>query len=287
MKTKFFLMIVALALFAFSSCTKNTNPIEPVSAELVDDDAVTDVVFEDVFSSVDIATINLENSFGKSGDTKSLTLADSCPVITVTSRDPQVWPKTITIDYGAGCTGLYGNVRKGKIIIVLTARANVVNATRTVNFENYFFNEIKIEGTKEFKNLGLNTNQNLEFTAKLTGGKLTLPSLKTIERSFNHKREWIAGKNTPRYMGDDEWLITGTASGKNINGITYTNTILTALLRKTACNFLVSGTIKFERSGVEAVVLDYGTGECDAKATLTRGELTKEILLKFKHRLMQ
>jgi hypothetical protein len=287
MKTKLFLLIMALALFTFSSCTKNTNPIETKSAEIVDDDAVTDAAFDDVFNSVDIATTGLENSFGKGGDSKSLTLADSCPLVTVTSTNPEVWPKTITIDYGAGCTGTYGNVRKGKIIIVLTARRNVVNATRTVTFENYFFNEIKMEGTKEFKNLGFNTSQNLEFSVKLTAGKLTLPDGKTIERSFTHKNEWIAGMNTPRFIGDDEWLITGTATGKNIDDITYTNTIITALHKKMACRFIVSGTVKFERSGVEPVVLDYGTGECDAKATITRGDLTKEILLKFRHRLMQ
>jgi hypothetical protein len=53
-----------------------------------------------------------------------------------------------------------------------------------------------------------------------------------------------------------------------------------------ACEFLVAGTIKFERTGVEPIVLDYGKGECDAKATVQRGNQTKEIILKHKHRLM-
>jgi hypothetical protein len=288
MKTKVFLMILALAVFSFSSCNKDTNPIEPVSAELVDDDAVTALAFDDVFNTVDNATIIMENLIGTGkGDLESeVTLADSCPVITITNPATGVFPKTITIDYGTGCTGFNGSTRKGKIIITVSDRRYVLNATRTVTFDNYYFNLIKMEGTKELKNLGLNSNKNMVFSIKLTGGKLTLPDGKTIERSFEHQREFVAGWNTPKNIWDDECMISGIATGKNINGISYTNTIITALHWKRVCEFLVSGSIKFERTGVDPVVLDYGKGECDAIATLTRGEETKQVTLKHKHRLM-
>ena len=111
-----------------------------------------------------------------------------------------------------------------------------------------------------------------------------MPNGKTIEHSFKHQREFIAGWNTPKNIWDDECLITGTATGKGINGNAYTNTILTALHWTRVCEFIVSGSIKFERTGVEPVVLDYGTGDCDNKATLTRGTNTKEILLRHKFR---
>lgn len=284
MKTKVFLMIMAIVLFSFSSCIKLKNLIESRSTELADDDAVTQVAFDDVFNTVDNATAILENMLGGAkGDLMSeVVLVDSCPTITISSG---AFPKTITIDYGTGCSGFNGSTRKGKIIIAVTDRRNVVNATRTVTFDNYFFNGIKLEGTKELKNLGPNSNQNMVISDKLTEGKLILPDGKIIERAFDHQREFIAGWNT-KSIWDDECLITGTATGKGINGNVYTNTILTALHWKRVCEFLVSGTIKFERSGVEPVVLDYGTGLCDAIATLKRGDQTKEIILKHKHRLM-
>jgi hypothetical protein len=289
MKTKVFLMIMALAVLSFSSCKKNNtySPIEPVSAELVDDDAVTEVIFDDVFNTVDNATIIMENLMGLGkGDLEStVVLSDSCPVITIVPTVAATWPKTITIDYGTGCSGFNGSTRKGKIIIVVTNKRNVLNSTRTVTFDNYYFNGIRVGGKKELKNLGLNSNQNMEFSIKLDTGKLTLPDGKTIERSFTHKREWLAGWGT-KTICDDECLITAPPPGKNINGISYTNTILTALHWKRVCEFLVAGTIRFERSGVEPVVLDYGSGECDAKATVTRGDQTKEIILKHKQRLM-
>jgi hypothetical protein len=283
MKTKVYLLILSAALLSFSSCTKDSDPIEQASVELVDDNAVSDVALDDVFNTVDNASVILESALGLKSAT--LVLADSCPLVTVNNLTADVWPKTITIDYGAGCTGFYGSTRKGKIIIVVSNRRTVLNATRTVSFENYYFNGIKVEGTKVFKNLGPNASQNIEISVTLTGGKLTLPDGKTIERAFDHKREWIAGFAT-KNIWDDECLITGTASGKNINGVAYTNTILSALHWKRVCEFLVSGVIKFEREGTEPVELDYGQGECDAIAVLKRGDQTREIVLRHKHRLM-
>jgi len=133
--------------------------------------------------------------------------------------------------------------------------------------------------------MGYNNNQNLVFSASLTNGKLTLPEGKTIQRSFNHDREWIAGLQT-RNIWDDECMVTGTATGVNINGVAYTNTILTALHWKRVCRFVVSGIVRIERTGMDAIELDYGTGDCDALATVTRGDESKEITLRHRHRLM-
>jgi hypothetical protein len=284
MKTRIFLMIAAMGVLSFSSCMKDGNLMDQTSVDLADDNSVTDVAFEDVNNTADNASIIMENLMGLAkGDLEAgVALTDSCPTITISAG---TFPKTITIDYGTGCTGFNGSTRSGKIIINVTDRRNVVNATRTVTFDNYFFNGIKIEGTKEIKTLGLNNNQNMVITDKLTGGKLTLPDGKTILRTVDHQREFTAGWNT-KTIWDDECLITGSATGININGVAYTNTILTALHWKRVCEFIVSGTIKFERTGVDPVVLDYGTGACDAKATVTRGTQSKEIILKHKHRLM-
>jgi len=284
MKTNFFLILAALVVLSFSSCQKDNSLIDQTSVDLADDEAVTDGVFEDVFNTADNATIILDQMV-KGGESKSEVVSDSCPVVTVTHPSTGFWPKIVTVDFGAGCTGLNDNVRKGKILIVVTGPRATVGSKRTVTFENYFFNDIKVEGTKVLENKGFNASQNPLISITLTGGKLTLPDGKTIERSFQHQREWTAGFAT-KNIWDDECLITGTATGKNINGVEYKNTILSALQWKRACNFLVAGIIRMERTGKEAVELNYGTGECDAKATVTRGGESKEILLKNKHRIM-
>jgi hypothetical protein len=272
-------------VISFSSCKKDSSSgvIDQQSINLADDDAVADVVFEDVFNTADNATIILDQ-MGKSLDTKSETvLSDSCPTITITRPTAALWPKTVTVDYGTSCTGINDNVRSGKIVIEVTGPRLQQGSKRTVTFVNYFFNGIKVEGTKVLENMGYNSNQNLVISVKLTDGKLTLPDGKTIERSADHQREWTAGLLT-RNIWDDECLITGSATGKNIDGLTYTNTITTALHWTRACRFIVSGVVNIQKSGMEPVQLDYGNGECDAKAVVTRGDVSKEILLKNKHR---
>jgi hypothetical protein len=121
-------------------------------------------------------------------------------------------------------------------------------------------------------------------SVSLTGGKLTLQDGKTIERSVAHQREWIAGLLT-RNIWDDECLVTGSATGTDINGTAYTNTITTALHWTRACRFIISGVIQIGRGDAAPVSLDFGTGECDAKAIVTRGDESKEITLRNRHRL--
>jgi len=285
MRTKIFLMITAMAVLSFSSCKEDSTLMDQTSIDLADDDAVTDAVYEDVFNTADNAAI-IVDQMGKGDDAKSVTVVtDSCPVITVTRPTTGIWPKIVTIDYGTGCAGFNDNTRSGKILIEVTGPRLTTGSKRTVTFVNYFFNNIKVEGTKVLETKGYNTNKNLIILVKLTGGKLTLPDGKTIERTIDHQREWTAGLLT-KNIWDDECLITGTATGKNINGVDYKNTIVTALHWKRVCRFIVAGVIKIEKDGSQPVELNYGTGECDAKAVVTRGGESKEILLKFKHRNM-
>lgn len=61
-------------------------------------------------------------------------------------------------------------------------------------------------------------------------------------------------------------------SGNEPDGKTFALTITSPLEWTAACRFLVTGTIGFDVEGIEPFVLDYGTGECDALATLSRGD---------------
>jgi hypothetical protein len=283
MKKQFYLSIaVALALLV-SSCQKS-GKIAEADLNLAEDDAITETIFDDIFNSVDIASIALESSIKSEFSKGSYLAVDSCPVITVNHPDGTVWPKIITIDYGAGCT-LNEITRKGKIIIEITDRRHVTGSSRTVSFDEYYFNDIKVEGTKTIKNLGPNNNDNIVIAITLAGGKLTLADGKTIEREVDREREWVAGMNTPWFLWDDESLITGTTSGKNANDVSYSTTITTPLHWKRACRFIVAGVVKMEREGKEPVELDFGDGECDAKAMLRRGDEEKEINLRIRHRM--
>ncbi len=261
-----------LALF---SCQKDTDDIDQPALDDAESEAVADVVFEDIFSIADNAAIQIEAKGEE-------TMTAECPVITIKRPEGALWPKTVTLDFGSGCTGFNDNTRSGKIIMVVTGPRLQKGSTRTITFENYYFNEMKVEGTKVFTNKDYNSSNNLVVSVELTGGKVTFPDGKTIERTVSHEREWTGGLLTPN-IWDDECLVTGEASGKTRNDVVYSNTIMTALHWKRACRFITEGIVKMERSNDEIpVTLDYGDGECDAKAVVTRGEQSKEILLRHK-----
>ncbi len=71
--------------------------------------------------------------------------------------------RSITIDYGTGCTGFYDNTRSGKIIINVTGPGGKMGSKRTVTFDDYYFNGIKVEGTKLFENLGANDDRKYRY----------------------------------------------------------------------------------------------------------------------------
>lgn len=274
MKTRTLILIMILAGFAVTSCQK-TKPIEEASIEAADDAVLAEALFDDVFASLEIATGIAESEL------KSAVI-DSCPVVTTTFPGEGLWPRNIVINYGTECVGMNDVVRSGKILITMTGPRKEKNSKRTVTFDNYFVNGAKIEGKKEVENLGLNKNSNVVFAVSLTGGKMTFPGGKTIEREVDREREYISGFLT-RTPWDDECLITGIATGVNLDGKSYTHTITNALHWTAACRFIVSGTKKFEVQGIEPFELDFGDGACDAFATISRGEETKEIILRFRH----
>ena len=56
---------------------------------------------------------------------------------------------TLTIDYGDGCEGPYGNVLSGKIHVEYHLRNHVSGSYRIVTFEDFYFNGISVEGTRK------------------------------------------------------------------------------------------------------------------------------------------
>lgn len=278
----FFFSIAALAIMMVA-CEKSNTPLNTDDLNLADDDAVTEAMFDDVFNSADNAVQILDGIIkdGELGKGEIVVLADSCPMVTVEYLSET--SKVITIDYGDGCLGLWDQTRAGKIIITVNGFRKTEGSTRTLTFDNYYFNGIKIEGTRLTENLGENENANVVFSTTLTGGLITFPNDTSVSRESYREREWVAGYET-RIIWDDECFVTGYASGTTWEGKTFENTIKSALHWKRVCKFFVSGVIEITKQGLEPFELDYGDGECDALATLRRGDEEKEIILRLKHR---
>ncbi|MBN2609939.1 MAG: hypothetical protein JXB00_00110 [Bacteroidales bacterium] len=283
MKTKkLFIGIISalLGLMMVISCDKLNDNISGEDIEIAEDEAFADLVFEDLMNEIDAV---------EAGITKS-TENEGCATITTTVVDT-VW--TITIDYGDGCEQLIQNrfgvtvdtiVRKGKVIIERKGRYLQKGSYRTVTLLGYSVNGMQIEGTRTVENKGLDENNHMWFSIILQNGKITTPDGIEITRNSERERHWVAGAGTPSIL-DDEYKVWGTVTGNTASGEAYSCTTIDSLYIKLVCRLITGGKVEIAVGDREPVVLDYGNGECDATATLTRDGESKQITLRYRPRL--
>lgn len=182
----------------------------------------------------------------------------------------------ITLDFGDGCEGPYGTVRKGVVKIAYSDVRNVPGAYRTVTFENFFVDSVGVEGTRTITNISEEDDSlSRSFEIALVAGKLTFADETTITRSGNHVRtSHISADKSEAYS-----TLTGEASGTLRNGDSYTVTIVEEIVYSAGCReehvvIPVSG-VKEIVSGDNLVTIDFGDGTCDNLVEITiNGETT-------------
>ncbi len=280
-KTKITIGILSLFLLVglvFTNCQGddeiNTFTKAPISLEDAQVVADGDEVTEGITDLVD--QLYLEDGlFGNRMEFTSF--FPNCGTRTVKWDAAQIM-KTVTVDFGDGCTLPNGNTVKGKIIIVFNKNRDLLKHTITVTYDNFYFNAKKVEGTTSVERLLANANGNPQSTVKINI-KITFADGLFMERSSERVREMIAGKDTLGIWGDNVFLITGKWTTVFRNGDIHKGEIIIPLRREMSCRFLVKGSIKVQKN-TRFGTLDFGNGECDHKATFTNenGEV-KEILL--------
>ena len=198
----------------------------------------------------------------------------SCIDVRFTPQD-NTWPKTLTIDFGEGCTT--GEVsRKGRMIAVLSDRFQNTGAQITLSFENFEINGRKIESSQTITNNGPNAAGIVSFTHKILSLRISSDD-KTSSLTSENTIEWIEGSSTAA-PADDVFAISGESSGVNTGGDAYSAEIISPLIKKVACTYIVSGS-SIIRSAASEVTMDYGTGDCDDKAVLNSAGEAREITL--------
>ena len=181
-------------------------------------------------------------------------------------------PDSITVDFGAtNCMGNDGRNRRGKLQIIYTGKYKDSLNTITITPINYFVNDNKVSGSKVIKNLGHNSQGHLLYSLKEDLVIQKADGSGNITFSAQRYREWMSGESTVVWI-DDVYSITGSASGTNANGRSFTSNITKALIRKMdiGCRkYFVSGIIEHTPAQKATRKLDFGDGTCDNKAVLT------------------
>lgn len=268
MKTKQILLLSASAvLIGFSSCKKTNSSASDeyeTTFELANDQGIADNLTEDANDVLNEAAADKGLMGGHTTGTFESTNTLSCATLTVTPLNS--FPKTITIDFGVGCTSANGVFRAGKITVVLSDSLRKSGSTAVMTFQNYYVNGFKKEGTITWTNTSTSTTKS--WQRKVENGKITAPNGNYWLHTGIKDVVQTAGWATPLNLTDDVFSITGNHTVTNSAGVSRTCTVLTALQKKTACNNIDQGTVKVQGPNHFAVI-DFGNGNCDNLATIS------------------
>ena len=262
----------------FLGCKKDQEQEDALeNIQSVEDNAVAEAEFASVFDWVDTeAPEDYQSGVRVTG---FITPLPDCA-----QRSWNADTKTLTLDFGtANCLCPDGIYRRGKIIAVFNGPRRTVGATVTVSLQEYYVNDRQHTGTKVITNLAAETGKR-KYQVVVTGAGIITPD-GTISWAANRVLERTAGAGTVQ-LTDDEYVITGSATGTNRKGVAFTCTITTPLKKvfRVGClkNF-VAGQVSVTNKNGGTLTLNYdpvGGEPCDKVAAITVNGRTKQITLR-------
>ena len=261
--------IALAALIVLSACKKDNKDDGDVdtSASLASSGSISQSLYDDAFDVI--------SSEGEAASVNGR--VETCAIVTLSPADTTTFPKTMTIDFGSGCTSPNGIVRKGKIIATLSGKLRKSGTTVSVTFSNYYVNNYHVEGTYSITTNSGNGN-GLNYTTAVSGGKITYPDGSTwYSYSGTHTLAQTGGAGTATFA-DDVYSWTGGFSTSNSVGKSLTVSITTALIKSMSCKNIISGVQAFTYNGVSGSI-NYGDGACDNQAMVTIGTRTWPVTL--------
>lgn len=297
--TAFFTIVIIIF-----SCKKETSGTSPedeteVTFSATESNTEAENVFNGVFD--DVLGVNADVGLGSTGifgrrawrnyettdRVDNTNLLPPCLNLIIVKTTPDPFPVTITFDFGSyGCIANDGHWRKGKIIAEYSDRLLNPGATATVSFDDFSIDSIAIDDIASYTIKNTGSQDTLQFTVDVNA-KLSKPN--------NNYSEWHSHKIITRTDGnltpapiDDVLKIEGNASGKvkkNDLVVAWKSDIIDPFIKKFTCRWFSKGVIKTGRENLSSNsqwigILDYGSGNCDNRATLTINGMTYEITLR-------
>jgi hypothetical protein len=275
--------IVALSLMGgiaiLSSC-KEEERLTASDTQDITEEALTDAYFQDLddIGGVVIESPN-DDQFSGGRSATTITITDDrckCAVVTIEANGTLEHPEgLITVDFGTGCMDNRLNVRKGKLKFAYSGWRFIPGSEVVLTTENYYINEVKLEGIRTSTNVQGSTEDAPKFNVVLTDGKATFPDGSVAERQSDITWEWLRAANPL----DDYLLIDqqSEASGITRGGRSYQVSLVEALKYKRLCGIAVDGIKRYILDEDKEIVIDYGDGTCDKSVTITVNDVTRNI----------
>ena len=261
---------MVILLFAVTSCGEDETPAIQTEDEIVDME--TETVMDESFDEVDELSIAGIGAATSPNDGR-VTSDERFKCATVTFN---LETREVIVDFGEGCEGPMGRVRKGIMRITYQGRVDSAGATITTRLEGFSIDDIGIEGTRAVTTT-MDENRRLVFSVKVSDGRITWPDGTFATRQVDRKRVWVRGANPSL----DEYHVEGTASGMNRRGINYESEITSPIIFKRNCMarrvFIPTAGEKIIITTNRTITINYGDGDCDNLVTLDIDGNSREV----------
>jgi hypothetical protein len=273
--------VVLMTSVLFVSCQKNLNS-KSQQATITDEQKATHVAA--LTNLVDVADIQTVAFATDPVAAQVLSqLSGSCPPIT-TDAHPGVYPDTITVDWGTGCTS--GDItRSGKTITVFSGDMSQTGSQARITYDNFFVNGVQFEGMMKIDHNTRNQDPQNVYRLTQKDRKLTQPNGDYV--IYNGERRLVKRDTSSEYPGFPwgYFKLTGSVTGDELKGsdsYQWTDSIdLANPVIYDFCDFIVKGHLHIDfNNNQPSWDVDYGSkGDCDDQATLTSDGNTTTVTL--------
>lgn len=290
-------LIALITVVSMISCKKdsstsnsaNTNAVTLSDSSTVADNSYADVLNNAFYGFADNSTVWSTSNL-RAGKTTTFSTEHtegvnsgnlSCAIYTLNDTIPGEYPKTLTLDFGTGCTSADGVIRTGKLTYVYSGPLLFPGTTASVTFTNYTVNGYGIQGAYNITNTSSDTT-GISISTQVTNGIITYPDATNYHYSHNRTYTMIAGSSTVFDISDDVYSVTGNSSFSNSEGSSIVWTIASAspLIKAVSCHYISKGIVNFVYNQSVNGSIDFGNGTCDNAATITVGSISAPITLR-------
>lgn len=263
---KFGLLVCTLSFL--NSCVQNDSSTDDLTSTAGENSTSTSINDEIINTSDNLYTQAMTIKTASAEGINAVTISplvvkgDSGSVsITLVSTSPL----TYILDFGTGYKNRRGTTIMGKMKMVV----DIAKLSRTITFIDFKINGNKVSGNKT---VTYSPTPVPTWTIEANDTIVKASDGKTITFKSNRVRKFI--------VADSTFSITGTCSGVNAKGKSYTGTINEDLIIRIDYPYIVKGKFSMLVGDMKSVVVDYGDGTKDNKATVTINGKSHDITLK-------
>ena len=279
-----FLVFLLLSLFVFTSCDPRDDGTDIIINEQEKSAYETEESAEKFFDIIESITksaigVSESNSGGRIVESDDPELACATVSFEGTRQSGRV-----EINFGDGCEGPGGKVRKGIIVVEFEGHWLVKDAKVFTVLQNFYVDGFKIEGTRILTNVSVDL-ESLVYAVEIIEGKITWPAEEGVEPKFlTRESERIHTLIFGNNLNDFELHVEGNASGKTRDGVMYSSEIMAPLVFKSSCR---GNLIYMPTSGIKVIsipekpeiTVNYGDGACDHSFNIKIGDKNKDVTL--------